>query len=176
MAIALIRHGATVLNETGRLQGRSDLGLSTSGAMQIQRIAEGVNRGATHKIYASPLRRSVQTAEIIAAQLSLPVCVSPLLIERDLGILEGLTVAEALTRAGAETDDPFDPGYRPSGGESLLDVSRRAGTFLHQLVEESDGACVVVHAAWLRAAMLTDIRFLPVLDHGGSTHVNLLVV
>ena len=62
--IYLVRHGQTLQNQAGLLQGRSDFPLNEMGREQARRVGaffreQGVRFDA---VYTSPLRRAVQTA------------------------------------------------------------------------------------------------------------------
>lgn len=92
----LVRHGQTDWNRLGRVQGRTDVPLNTTGRAEARHIAEiiaGLDR--LDAIAASPLSRAAETAQIIAARRpSVPLLLRPGLIERDHGSLEGLSPAE----------------------------------------------------------------------------------
>jgi probable phosphoglycerate mutase len=94
MIVAFLRHGATAWNEEGRMQGRRDMPLSERGRAEVEawrahaRFSDVVS-GAT-PWYSSPLRRAVETAEILTG--TAPQC-DPALIEMGLGRLGGLAPA-----------------------------------------------------------------------------------
>ena len=71
MELLLIRHALPVRREL--LEGAADPELSEAGLAQAERLADYLASEAVHAIYASPLRRAVQTAAPLAARLSLPV-------------------------------------------------------------------------------------------------------
>ena len=66
MIFYLIRHGESLYNAEGRIQGQSDVALSPLGLLQAQAIAEALADETIDAIFASPLRRAWQTAEPIA--------------------------------------------------------------------------------------------------------------
>ena len=71
MRIYLMRHGETDWNREGRLQGRMDIAMNATGIRQMQEAGAGLrDRGISFdKILASPLRRAVESAEIIAGRV-----------------------------------------------------------------------------------------------------------
>ena len=69
----LVRHGRSVWNAAGRIQGQIDIELDKIGLQQAQRIADRLEREPIAAIYSSPLRRAGSTAEAIAARFDLPV-------------------------------------------------------------------------------------------------------
>jgi probable phosphoglycerate mutase len=97
-------------------------------------------RFAPVAVVASPLRRALRTAELIAAELGLDVAIEPELRERSYGAFAGRPYADA--RPG------FDPAawgdWRPPGGESLVEVAVRVGAALDRVAARHAGADVVV--------------------------------
>jgi len=92
--LLLVRHGESEWNRIGRIQGWSDSPLSELGREQARRLAERLAREPISAIYASPLARAAQTAQIIAERLGLEVTFDPRLREYGVGELEGLTREE----------------------------------------------------------------------------------
>jgi len=86
----LIRHGLPETVE-GRCYGRHDVCLSPEGIRQARKIAELMAEQPLERIYASPLRRAVDTAVIVAEPHHLNVETLDGLVEIDFGDLEGLT-------------------------------------------------------------------------------------
>src|ERR1041385_2108585 len=71
--IFLVRHGATVLTAEDRFAGATDVELSDEGREQVRRLSERLAGEKIKAVYASPLGRTVETAEILAKPHSLPV-------------------------------------------------------------------------------------------------------
>src|SRR5438067_13118826 len=89
----LIRHAATAANlaTPARLQGRrSDPPLVPAGVRQAEATRDLLAAQPIHACYCSPLRRAVQTAEIIAAPHRLTPAPLADLTECDVGDWEGL--------------------------------------------------------------------------------------
>jgi broad specificity phosphatase PhoE len=98
MRLLLIRHAQSAANAEGRLQGRLDFPLSDHGLRQSERLADRLAALSIDRLYASPLLRASQTAEIIASRLGLPLTLRPALMERDVGEIAGLTRDEILAK------------------------------------------------------------------------------
>ncbi len=98
MRLLLIRHGESVANAEGRLQGHLDVLLSDRGRRQAECLAEKLAPLGVEALYTSPLRRAAETAEIIGAKLGLPVEERAALMERNVGVLEGLTRDEIIAK------------------------------------------------------------------------------
>ena len=97
--ISLVRHGQTDWNLAKRIQGSSDIPLNATGRDQAEATGRALAGGRYDAIYASPLSRATETAQIIAVHtgLSDPVPLDAL-AERRYGEAEGLTGAEILAR------------------------------------------------------------------------------
>ncbi len=145
MILYVVRHGETDENARGILQGASiDGPLNENGVRQIEEFARMVPTGIK-KIYASPLKRVLQSAEIINKKIGVDVVVKDSLREREYGSLAGksfndLEDGEQLR----ELDVNLKYDYRPYGGESVEDVTKRIGDFLAELKKEGDDTALVV--------------------------------
>lgn len=108
-----IRHGQTVANRDGvRSGGESDTHLTELGRDQARRAELTLHRlGVTPSlILASPLSRTIETAELLNVRFGLEVRTEPGLLERRLGAWNGRSI-EA-------TQPPLARGVTPPGGES----------------------------------------------------------
>ena len=96
MELLLIRHGESVGNLQGRIQGQADFPLTERGMEQTQALAERLLREerAISTIYASDLSRAAQTAEVLSAWLGVPIIFDSRLREYDAGVLNGLVWEE----------------------------------------------------------------------------------
>ena len=66
--IVLVRHGQTAWNREARFRGQAEVELDAFGLMQAQATGRYVAaRWPCVAVYASPLRRTVQTAEAVAS-------------------------------------------------------------------------------------------------------------
>jgi broad specificity phosphatase PhoE len=92
MKLLLVRHGESVGNQEGRMQGQFDSPLSDKGREQARALAQRLVREkhGISSVYASDLVRASETAVILAASLGLPVILDPRLREYDIGIFNGV--------------------------------------------------------------------------------------
>lgn len=131
--IHLIRHGLTEANEQGKYIGSTDIPLSKQGAEQLRKLSEHYRYPGAAVFYTSPLKRCVQTCEILYPQVS-PVAV-PGLAECDFGQWEGKTAKEL------QHDERFQQWLEngqqttPPGGESGKDFTYRVCFTFQKLVE-----------------------------------------
>lgn len=96
----LVRHGQSTANASGVWQGQLDFPLSGQGRQQALYAGRALKGTKISGIYASPLSRAFETAEIIAREVGFSGEVVPVpgLMERHGGILEGHTWAEQEAR------------------------------------------------------------------------------
>lgn len=146
---ALIRHGETAWNASGRLQGSTDVPLSDLGIEQAKRLAFELRDTVWDVIISSPLQRAYQTAVHIVNELGLDeseIVTNPEFRERSYGQAEGLTTAER--------EQQFPDGFWPDS-ESTKEMNTRVAAALYDLVETHGGKriLIVAHGGWIRAAL-----------------------
>lgn len=143
----IVRHGRTAHNAAGRLLGRLDVPLDEHGRAQAAALAAAV--GPVGRVVSSPLLRARETAGAFGA----PVEVDERWIELDYGELDGVALADVPATTWAAWRR--DPGYRPPGGETLLEVRSRVEAALADLRADAAGETVVVvsHVSPIKAAV-----------------------
>ena len=167
-SFVFLRHGESIGNAQSRWQGQSDYALTQKGRLQARALAE---RWQSENIkfdliVASPLSRAKETAEIIAAALNARIEFDPILLERHIGEMEGLTAEEVKRRP----HPPFVTPYDSIGGEGEGDwaLFLRAGQALHKLVHRPPGSYLVVsHGGLLNQLMNAIIGIAPHVDPSG---------
>lgn len=155
MKLLLVRHGQTLWNHTGRYQGHSDIELSDTGRTQAKLLAGRLADEEIQAVYASDLKRAMETASIIAEPHGLAVQALPGLRELNFGAWEGLTYAEIKTRYSDIADNwHASPGqiHIPEG-ETFQELTTRANSAIAGLIEKHDPAtvAVVAHGGTIRA-------------------------
>jgi ribonuclease H / adenosylcobalamin/alpha-ribazole phosphatase len=141
----LLRHGQTEHTPERRFSGRNDLPLSRIGRMEAEDAAERLAGVGVDAIVASPLRRTRETAEIVADVLGLPVAFDDDLVELDFGDLEGLTFDEAAAKHPlAARRFMSDISLKAPGGESVADVSARVARARRRILAGHAGKTVLV--------------------------------
>jgi len=163
--LLLIRHGETTWNAEGRYQGQTDVPLNETGRRQAQALAQRLASEEIDAVYASDLRRALETAKIIAAPHSLPVQEDSRLRELCFGVWEGLSYAEIEEQApdtlAAWRDAPLD--NTPPGGETLTQFSERVQAFLDDVKGNHPEQTVLVaaHGGTLRAVLCSALGLSP---------------
>jgi probable phosphoglycerate mutase len=139
--IYLLRHGETVWNVAGRLQGRKDSPLTLRGIAQARAVAERLREllddPSDFAIVASPLGRTWQTAVIVSQTLGFDPRVirfEPRLAEHHFGLWEGLTWREIEARFpdlwAQRRADGWN--FEAPGGESYARVAARVQSWLDE--------------------------------------------
>jgi len=147
MELILIRHGETIWNKEGRVQGLNDIELSDVGLNQAHKLALSIQDLNIKAIYSSPVKRAYQTAQIINEIHNAPIFLEPGLVEMDQGDFEGLTFQELKT---CEKDflqrwmkDPA--AVTMPNGESLAGLQKRAWAVVANIIDKTEDALIVSH-------------------------------
>ncbi|MDB5393503.1 MAG: fructose-2,6-bisphosphatase, partial [Rhodospirillales bacterium] len=141
--IYLVRHGQTEFNHAQRLQGQRDSTLTELGVQQARRMGNHlkplVDDHERWIIIASPLGRTVRTAEIIRETIGLKseITLDPRIQEVHVGDWEGYHHHEIEAAAPGAMKEP---GWllRAPGGEGYEDIAGRIGSFIAE-INETDG-------------------------------------
>ncbi|RMD52557.1 MAG: alpha-ribazole phosphatase [Nitrospirae bacterium] len=150
MRLYLIRHGEITGAHTRRYNGHRDVELSENGRIQIERLAEYLReRVEIDAFYSSDLKRSIDSARIIADRYqSRPIAI-PDIRERNFGEWEGMTFDEICEKYPnafySWAKDPLN--YSPIGGESTIEVRDRIMPVIEELSKKhrSDTIAIVGH-------------------------------
>jgi broad specificity phosphatase PhoE len=144
--IYVARHGETTWNVEGRIQGRSDPGLSPKGYAQSLALLHQLENQPLSAIYASTLQRSIQTAQPIADLLGLSIQRQPELDEIAFGILEGKNLYHFDEELKMEWDRFKDNRftYHIPGAENYADVASRIKPFIERLLRDHESQEVLV--------------------------------
>ena len=144
--LILIRHGETEWNATGRIQGHRPVSLNERGQQQAQAVAHRLKNEPFDALYSSDLKRTVQTADAIANLTHHPIHTDARVREWDLGILSGLTRAEAETQHpnayaiynDSRVNDPIP------NGESIHNRYTRVTTCLEEISANHPNQTIII--------------------------------
>jgi probable phosphomutase (TIGR03848 family) len=124
--IYLIRHGHNQYVEKGKLAGRlPDVHLSDRGHAQARKLGELLSNAGLKAVYASPLERTMETAEPIASAAKLEVTAADGLIEMDYGTWEGKSLKSLRHRKLWPTIQSTPSLARFPEGESFPEAQAR---------------------------------------------------
>ncbi len=147
----MVRHGRTEWNEAGRIQGHTDVPLCDTGRARLRaaRIPLAYQDFAWQ---SSPLRRAVESAALLGAR---NLEVDARLMEMHWGDWEGETRPELRKRLGARMRRLEARGidFRPAGGESPRELTRRLNAWLRDMRAGGRGVIAVTHKGVIRAAL-----------------------
>jgi broad specificity phosphatase PhoE len=159
----LIRHGATVLSAEDRFAGATDVELSDEGRGQVAALAARLADDQIVAVYASPMKRTLETASILARPFGLVPELREGLREIDHGHWEERTRAEVEAvhpeEYAAWELDPLT--FAPEGGESGLMVLARALPVVRDIVlrHPDQNVAVVSHKATIRLIISSFLGF-----------------
>ena len=161
MKVYFIRHGQTDWNAAHRIQGGvAEIDLNADGIRQAEVAAEGLAVAGLSfgRVYSSPYRRAMHTAELICARVGGTPLPDDRIREINFGEYEGTPYLE-----GGFCDDNIraafeDPrSYVPRGGETFEQVLARVRDFLEGELKPLEDKCgsvlVVAHGGVLHAVV-----------------------
>ncbi|WP_295388882.1 histidine phosphatase family protein [uncultured Thiodictyon sp.] len=163
--LCVTRHGETDWNITGILQGWTDVPLNDTGRQQARDLAETLADCGFTLVCTSPLRRSAETAEIIAAAWGLPPpTVSEGLKERHFGRFQGMPKSELLiSHPGLHQEIVRrNPACPFEEGESVGHFADRVLAALEEIAHTHAGTRVlIITHGWVMDVITRHLRHLP---------------
>lgn len=158
--LVLVRHGQTQANVVGRWHGWSDHPLTPVGRAQAKAVARRLapRRGSIAALYTSPLRRALQTAQIIGNVLGLDPITMHQLKEINFGELNGVSLEEMEAQYPAlyaRWQDKTDMTFQWPGGERRADFFRRVADACDRILARhpSETVTIVGHGGTIRACL-----------------------
>lgn len=143
----LMRHARSRMNAERRVQGWLDSPLDGVGREQAHALGRRLRREELDALYSSPLKRALETAQIVAEMLDLPLIEDERLKERGVGAIAGLNSQEIEERFPEWVESWRErPGaVPPPGGECHEALwGRVEEAFTDILARHPDGAVGVV--------------------------------
>lgn len=145
MKIYIMRHGETVWNKNGIIQGRTNNRLSAEGISQVEAQAEQYKDAHFDLIYSSPLMRTMQTANIMNRYHHCKIVKDSRIIEIDQGQFSGKK-KETLTEKQWEQ---FNFRDKSLGMESFEELRTRVQAFIDEIKQKypTKSLLIVSHGA-----------------------------
>jgi probable phosphoglycerate mutase len=157
-AIYLVRHGAIQSPvDPKRFIGQLDLPLNGEGFLQAERLAEALQDMPLSAVFCSDLKRSVETAQIIAKPHHISYVPRRDLREISLGRWEGLTFDEVRR----QHPEQFRARgldivhFHPPEGESFLDCTFRVIPTFYEILASTRGNVLIVGHAGVNRIILS---------------------
>jgi probable phosphoglycerate mutase len=153
--ITLVRHGQTDWNLEGRIQGSTDIPLNDTGRAQARDAARRLAGTPFDHVYASPLSRARETAEIIASELGLP---APLITvgmrEHEFGDAEGMLWDQYVERFRARREDvPGAETVEALTARALASLDRIALAARRRSAPRVESVLICTHGGVIRALL-----------------------
>lgn len=155
MELYIIRHGETAWNKEKLLQGQSDVPLNEYGRSLALITKEALKDIRFDIIYASPLWRALETAQLITGRKD--IITDDRLKEISFGVGEGVP-SDTLGDTFMNFFFAPEKYVPPENGETYEQLVERARCFLEQQIyprrEENINVLIVAHGAMNKALML----------------------
>ena len=165
--VIFMRHGQADNNVSRTLVGRHiESHLTSQGRQQVADAAKQLKTIPIDKVYASPVIRAMETAQIVCETLGMDYEVDERLYEIELGKLVGMNYEEVTTKYG----DLFlrfyaehDPVLDSFGVEPFAAVKQRIKSLLDDALEkhEDSNVLMVTHLDPIKAALSTMLDLKP---------------
>ncbi|WP_183100764.1 bifunctional RNase H/acid phosphatase [Nocardioides pelophilus] len=164
--LVLLRHGVTPHTSGRRFSGGlggDNPGLSDEGREQVRAAATWLTelKDRIDAVVCSPVRRTRESAEIVAAELGLPLQEEPGFAEMEFGAWDGLTFMEVAEQHKESFESWLgDMDAAPPGGESFRTVETRVLAGLDRVLEQHAGRTVVVvsHVTPIKTLVATTLQ------------------
>ena len=142
MEILLTRHGQTEWNRMKKVQGRADIELNEKGRKQAEKTRELLQAEKIDLIVCSPLKRAIQTAEIINENRNTTIVIDERITERDFGEFEGMPNTDFDYQAFWS----YNQNLKYDKAENIRDFFERVYHFLDCIKDEYAGKRILVVA------------------------------
>ena len=155
----LIRHGESLSNRDGRVQGQADISLTEVGRQQAKAVAswcQSQQFRSPCELWSSPLCRARETAEIIGKATGLSVNLKDDLVELNAGVFQGHLWDDLADRFPEDVARwrSGDLDFQIPDGESRRQLAQRGGQALQSLSCRSAKSIIIVaHGGVLTAAL-----------------------
>ena len=156
----LIRHGESLSNREGRVQGQADVKLSDTGRQQATAVASWCKSQFFQKksceLWSSPLCRARETANVIGTAIGLSAQIEDKLVELNAGVFQGHLWDDLADRFPEDVAQwrSGDVDFQIPGGESRRQLAERGRHALRSLsCRPVDSMVIVAHGGVLTAAL-----------------------
>ncbi len=140
MKIYVMRHGTTIWNEKGIVQGRSNNRLSNNGVVEVENASKEHKKSQFDIIFCSPLMRTKQTARIMNQYHNVEIVYDERLTEIDKGIFTGRRKKDFVPEEEYQRS-VLDPKCKMETSEKVMD---RCRNFYLDLVKNCDKQTVLI--------------------------------
>ncbi len=158
MKLIIVRHGETIQNAKGIVQGHMHGKLSKKGIAQAKELALLLKGQKIDVIFSSDLLRAVHTAKHITKYHKAPTYYTKELREINRGVFQGIKVEnlkEIINSSNVPTVE-----FKPKGGESYLEVIDRLNKFYKKISKKykNKTVLIVTHGVATKTFMSTLLK------------------
>ncbi|MGO4495758.1 histidine phosphatase family protein [Paenibacillus sp. 2RAB27] len=139
LTLYLVRHGETLFNKQGRMQGYSDSSLTEEGIKVAENLGKGLRDVPFIAAYSSTSERASDTADLILKDRYVPYKEDKRLKEMNFGNWEGEYTKDIL-KLHPDLNTNFDLVKSLAGGESQAELVERASAAINRIIEENKSA------------------------------------
>jgi probable phosphoglycerate mutase len=154
--VLFIRHGENEWTQSQKLAGRTPgVRLNEQGRKQAEALGERLAKVKLDAIYASPLERTMETAEAIAKRHNLEIQQRPGLLEVDYGSWTGEEIRKLSKEKSWQQVQFYPSGAGFPGGETMYQMQARFVQEINILVANHPGQTIAIigHADLIKAAI-----------------------
>ncbi|MDV3428458.1 MAG: histidine phosphatase family protein [Bacillota bacterium] len=163
ITLYFVRHGETLFNKLGRVQGWCDSPLTELGILQAKALGISLADIAFNKVYCSTSERAIDTANYIIGKRKIKIHYSKKLKEVNFGTMEGSLESDIINDL---RERQLGKGWADIGGDDENLIKLRIEKGLNEIVENAsnkDNILVVTHGAFLINVLkyITNKKILP---------------
>ena len=152
--VYFVRHAEAQGNVEEFFQGKTDCEISAKGKLQLDALAERFKDITFDRLYSSPLKRAVSTAEAVNRFHDHTIITNDDLTEINAGVFEGVKWSELPVRYPHEYNLWVNDlaHFEVEGGESMVTVYERIKRCITEIVSDNIGKTIVIvsHGCALR--------------------------
>lgn len=144
--LILARHGETEWNVEKVFRGRADVNLNEVGIKQAGLLGKHLCNWELEAIYSSPVKRALDTANIVARCVEVAVCIAEGLTDFDFGEWQSLSEQEVKRLYPVILNEWQSSPHkvRMPGGENLDDVTKRTAEVVDEVLSRHHGNVLLV--------------------------------
>ena len=156
--IYLTRHGETEWNIEKRLQGRGDSPLTENGIQRAKELRDRIKNIDIDVIYSSPIKRALNTANILRGNKNIDIITDDSLMEMCFGDYEGKKI-DIIQKENPSWDINLimqgNVEICAPNGENLKEVRERISKLMNKIIAENIGKSILIvtHGITLKALM-----------------------
>ena len=156
--IYLTRHGETEWNIEKRLQGRGDSPLTENGIQRAKDLRDRIKNIDIDVIYSSPIKRALNTANILRGNKNIDIVTDDRLMEMCFGDYEGKKI-DIIQKENPNWDIKLimqgNVEICAPNGENLKEVRERISKLMNKIIAENMGKSILIvtHGITLKALM-----------------------